>query len=317
VIGRRGFLHGAALAALAVPRLAHARVGGAAKLPRIGVIGEVSPVPWTVRTAVAEIECRWSGGRRDALPALAAELAARRVDVIVAIGAGPARAARHATRAIPIVFVSGGDPVAQGLVAAMDRPGSNATGLATLSEAEMSRERLAALRRVAPSVRRVAALLNPDAAGDESPAAELSAAAARSGIESRCFPARTAEDIDRAFAAMPPDGVDGVAVLPDALFAIHARRIAELAATHGLPAVYGARSFAEAGGLLAICGDTAELIRRTASMVARVLAGSDPATLAVERFARTELTVNATAARALGLAIPRSLLARADAVIET
>jgi len=314
VINRRAFIQGTALAVLGAPLLAEARPATAGRVPRIGVLGDVNPIPWTVKTSVAEIECRWADGRRDRLLELAAELVSLDVDVIVAVGAGPARAAKSVTRTIPIVFIAGGDPVGEGLVASVARPGGNVTGLSVPSEAEIAGQRLRQLGQAVPGVRRIAVLSNPDSPSSEHVLGHLRGTAGQA-VEVRPFEARSVEEVERAFAAMGAEEMDGLLVLPDALFAIHARRLVDLAAESRLPAVYGARSFAEAGGLMALYGDTAEVIRRTTAMVARIVWGSMPATLPVESLTHLGLTVNADAARALGLALPRWLLTRADAVI--
>jgi putative ABC transport system substrate-binding protein len=314
VIDRRAFIQGTAVAALAAPLLAEARPAAARSVPRIGIIGDVSPIPWTVKTSAAEIECRWAAGRRDRLLEMAAELVRLDVDVIVAVGAGPARAAKGVTKTIPIVFIAGGDPVGEGLVASVTRPGGNVTGLSVASEGEIAEQRLRLLGRAVPGVRRVGVLSNPDSPSSKHVLGHLRGTAGQ-GIEVRPFEARSVEEVERAFAAIGAEEMEGLLVLPDALFAIHARRLIGLAAESRLPVVYGARSFAEAGGLMALAGDTAEVIRRTTAMVARILAGSAPATVPVESLPRLELTVNADTARGLGLELPRSLLARADALI--
>jgi putative ABC transport system substrate-binding protein len=315
VIDRRAFIQGTALAVLAAPLLAEARPAATRSVPRIGVLGDVSPIPWTVKTSAAEIECRWADGRRDRLLELAAELVSLDVDVIVTAGAGPTRAAKSVTRTIPIVFIAGGDPVGEGLVASVVRPGGNVSGLSVPSEAEIAGQRLRLLAQAVPGVGRVAVLSNPDSPSSEHVLGHLRGTAGQA-VEVRPLEARNVEEIERVFSAMGAEEMDGLLVLPDALFAIHARRLVDLAAEHRLPVVYGARSFAEAGGLMALYGDTAEVIRRTTAMVARILGGSMPATLPVESLTHLQLTVNAETARALGLALPRSLLARADAVIQ-
>lgn len=314
MIDRRAFIQGTAVAALAAPLLAEARPATARSVPRIGVIGDVSPIPWTVKTSAAEIECRWAAGQRDRLLEMAAELVRLDVDVIVAAGAGPTRAAKSVTKTVPIVFVAGGDPVGEGLVASVARPGGNVTGLSVASEAEIAGQRLRLLAQAVPGVGRVAILTNPDSPSSEHVLGHLRGAAGQA-IEVCAFEAQSQEEVERAFADIGAEKMDGLLVLPDALFAIHARRLISLAAESRLPVVYGARSFAEAGGLMALAGDTAEVIRRTTAMVARILAGSAPATVPVESLPHLELTVNADTARGLGLELPRSLLARADALI--
>jgi putative ABC transport system substrate-binding protein len=313
---RRVFLQVAAFGAFAAPRLAEARPAAARRLPRIGVLGEVNPVPWTVRTSAAEIECRWSDGERDRLHVLAKELVDLGVDIMVALGAGPTRAARDLTRALPIVFVSGGDPVEQGLVTSLARPGGNVTGLSVPSDAEIARARLRLLAEAVPGISRVAVLSNPDNPSSGHALGHLRAAA-WPVVEALSFEARSAEEVELAFSTMRAQRVGALVVLPDALFAIHARRLVDLAAEGRLPAVYGARSFAEAGGLMALHGDMAAVIRRTAAIVGRILAGATPATLPVEALGNLEIAINLGTARTLGARLPRSLLSRADGIIRS
>ena len=314
MIDRRAFVQAIALAALAGPFAAQVQPARAHPVPRIGVLGEVDPIGWTVRTAAVEVECRWAEGRRDRLRDLAAELVARGVDVIVAAGASSARAAARVTAAIPIVFVASSDPAGDGSIAGLAGGGDNVTGLLVPSEAEIASECLRLLTHVASGLDHVAVLSNPDHPLARRALAHVRAAASRHGVELRCVEARTIADGERAFTDVTATGRVGLLVLPDALFAIEQRRIVTLAARHGMPALYPARSFVEAGGLMALSGNTGDVIRRAAAVVARVLAGVRPAALPVEALAPLELTVNATAARTIGLAMPRSLLARADVI---
>ena len=316
MIDRRAFVQGIALAALAGPLAAQVQPARAHRVPRIGVLGEVDPIGWTVRTSAVEVECRWAEGRRDRLRDLAAELVALGVDVIVAAGASSARAAASVTATAPIVFVAGVDP-REGSIAGLAGRGDNVTGLLVPSEAEIASECLRLLAHVAPDLDHVAVLSNPDNPFARRALGHARAAASRHGVELRCVEARTLADAERAFAGVKATGRAGLLVLPDALFAIEQRRIVALAAEHRMPALYSARSFVEAGGLMALSGNAGEVIRRAAAVVARVLAGARPAALPVEALTPFVLTVNAEAARTMGLVMPRSLLARADAVIRT
>jgi putative ABC transport system substrate-binding protein len=315
VIDRRAFVQGIALAALAGPLAAQVQPARAHRVPRIGVLGEVDPIGWTVRTSAVEVECRWAEGRRDRLCDLAAELVALGVDVIVAAGASSARAAARVTATAPIVFVAGVDPARDGSIAGLAGRGDNVTGLLVPSEGEIAAECLRLLAHVAPDLDHVAVLSNPDNPFARRALGHARAAASRHGVELRSIEARTIADAERALAGVKATGRAGLLVLPDALFAIEQRRIVALAALHRMPALYSARSFVEAGGLMALSGNAAEVIRRTAAVVARVLAGARPAALPVETLTPFVLTVNAEAARTMGLVMPRSLLARADAVI--
>jgi putative ABC transport system substrate-binding protein len=314
VIDRRAFLQATALAVLASPLIAEARGAASSRVPRIGVLGDVSPIPWMVKTSAVDIECRWADGRRGRLLELAAELVSLDVDVIVAAGVGAARAAKGMTRTIPIVFAAGGDPVEQGLVRSMAHPGGNVTGLSVPSEAEIARQQLRLLAQVVPRIGALAVLKNPDGPSGNHVLGYVRGMAGPA-VDVRAFDARSLEEIEQAFVAIRAEEMGGLLVLPDALFAIHVRRIVDLAAQNRLPAVYGARSFTEAGGLMALSGDTAEVLRRTVAMVARILEGSLPATLPVESLTHLEITINTETARVLGLVLPRSLLTRADAII--
>lgn len=314
MIDRRAFMQAALLAALSAPLAAEARSGLARRIPRIGVLGEVNPIPWTIRTSLAEIECCFSAdGHR--LPDLAARLCARDVDVLVALGAGPARAARNVTRSIPIVFVVGTDAVADGLVDGAARPGTNLTGLVAPSASDTMAEAMAVLRQAIPHLRRIGTLSCADNAGSARALAALARRSARPPVELCPVTVRSAEEIEAAVPAMRTRGMDALLVLPDALFSIHASRLVELAAQSRLPAAYGARAFAEAGGLIAAYGDTAELIRRTAAVVARIVAGAPPAALPVQSLAGSRVALNLGTARALGLALPPAMLGRAQTLI--
>ena len=308
MIDRRDFLKTAALAALATPLVVRPRPASARSIPRVGVLGEVNPIGWNARMAAAEIECRWAGDRRERLRDLAAELVALDVDLLVAIGAAAARAAGTATKTVPIVFVAGRDQVDEDLARRRD----NVTGLIVPSEAEIAEERLRVLRLVAPGLERVIALSNPDNPTGPRALEHGHAAADRQGADMSVVPARTTAEIEQALAAAPLG--TGLLVMPDAMFAIEARRIATLASERRLPGVYPARCFVEAGGTVALHGDAAEVVRRTVALVARVLGGGAPGALPVRTCAPLALAVNLDAARAMGLALPRSLLARADRV---
>jgi putative ABC transport system substrate-binding protein len=275
------------------------------------VLGEVNPIAWTVATSVAHIECRFAGdGRR--LIALAAELAAREVDVLVTLGAKATRAAMYATRSVPIVFVAETDPASFGPLSALARAAGNVTGLAAPLAADRAREALSALRQAAPGLRRVGVLSCPDSAGEGTPGVVWPIAGS-APVEVWPITVRGADDAETALGG-PGRGADGLLVLPDVTFAIPAARLVELVAARRMPAVYGARAFVEAGGLMAVYADTAELIRRAVALVARVLAGERPAAIAVESLAGPRIAVNPGVARALGLRLPGPLLARAEAV---
>ena len=259
------------------------------------------------------IEYRFGEGRPERLPALAADLVRLKVDVIVT-GAPPApEAAKQATSTIPIVFAVTGDPVAQGLVASLARPGGNITGLANLAQ-EVVGKQLELLKEVAPKVSRVAVLQNPSNHAHPFVLRQAEGAARALGLQLHIVQARTPAAIDAAFAAMRSQRAGGVLVLRDSLFSAQRTQIAALAAKSRLPAVYGLREEAEAGGLMAYGANVPLMYRRAATYVDKILKGAKPADLPVEQPTKFELVVNLKTAKALGLTIPQSILVRADEV---
>ena len=315
--GRRRFIQGAVASTLLpvlAPRLGEA-VRNRKSIPRVGVLGESNPVGWFVRTAAADIECRWADERRQRLPDLAAELVRLDMDVIVAIGLEAARAAKSATTTIPVVFVAAGDPVRDGLVRALARPGENVTGITVASGADMASARLELLQDLVPRMSRIAVLANAVQRGCDSGLRDVREAAGARGVEVLWLTATTPDEVGGAFAEMARCRVEAVAVLSDIVFAMEAGRIAALAAAAHIPAVYESSSFVEAGGLMALHADGEAVIQRTVATVRRILGGERPAIIPVQQLSRLELTLNRRAARALGLGLPPSLLARADTVI--
>jgi len=316
-LDRRRFIQGAAAAAGLLPSLP-SRPSEAGRetrpAPRVGILGDSNPVGWFVRTAAVDVECRWADERRQPLPDLAAELVLLDVDVIVAIGAEAARAARDITQTVPIVFVAAGNPVRAGLVSDVRRPGANVTGVTVASGVEMAAARLGLLEALVPGLSRLAVLGNPGNPAHEAAMRDACEAAAARGIQVRTVTAAKRSDLGEAFAKMA--GERAAAVLSDVVFATEAWRIASLASAARLPVVYEAKSFVEAGGLMAIHADGGVVIERTVAIVQRVLRGERPAAIPVEQLTRPGLTINRRASLALGLVLPRSLLARADAVIQ-
>lgn len=306
MIDRRAFLGTVALAALGAPRLGEARPASA-RVPRVGVLGEANPIPWMVRTPVVDIECRWAADARgEPLSALASELVALDVDVIVALGAASARAARESTARVPIVVVADPELGEDGLVASLAASMGNVSWLTAPSETGMARQRLRMLGRFGVPLRRVAVVFNPDNAANSAAVERLSGPAPDALVP---CPARSVEDVERVVLSGRHDAADALLVLADTLFTVHARRLVELTAQARLPAAYGARVFVDAGGLIAVYGDTGEIIRRTASLVRRILGGETPATLSSPRL-RPQAALNLAAARRLGLEVPRTLIAR-------
>jgi putative tryptophan/tyrosine transport system substrate-binding protein len=265
-----------------------------------------------------QIEYRDAKANPNRFPALAAELVALNVDVIVAAGGTlAALAAKQATTTIPIVFPVVGDPVADGLVASVRRPGGNVTGVATLLQ--LVDKLLELLKDANPTASRVALLLKPDAAPERSIKEYRSAAAKAAkalGVQLQIVEARGPEDFERAFADATRARAAALAVLATPLFDTNRPRLVELALRHRLPTVYPFKSWVEAGGLMSYGPDIRDLFRRAAVYVDKILKGAKPADLPVEQPTKFELAINLRTAKALGLTIPQSLLLRADHVIE-
>jgi ABC-type uncharacterized transport system substrate-binding protein len=265
-----------------------------------------------------QIEYRYSGGKSVQLPALAAELVALKVDVIVAANTPAAQAARRATKAIPIVCPAFPDPVATGLVASFARPGGNVTGLSFFGP-ELVGKRMELLKQAMPRISRVAVLLVPTDVAEGQGETTLKAAeeAARTlGVRLQVVEARGPGDIDRAFSDMTRERAEALTVLGGRLLFEERRRVVDLAAKTRLPAAYGSREYVEVGGLMAYGPNIQDLFRRAATYVDKILKGAKPADLPVEQPTKFELMINLKTARALGLTIPPSVLGRADQVIE-
>jgi putative ABC transport system substrate-binding protein len=264
-------------------------------------------------------EYRSAEGKPERLPALAAELIALKVDVIVAAGGtSAALAAKQATKTIPIVVPAVGDPVTSGLIASLARPGGNVTGLALLSP-ELVGKCLEQITEAVPWVSRVAVLWQPGTLPERAEKEMLKEAdlAARAlGLRLRVVKARGPEDFPRAFAEMKRTQADALTVLSSPVFAGERRRIAALAVKNRLPTVFAFRSYVDAGGLMSYGPNIADLFRRAATYVDKILKGAKPADLPVEQPTTFELVVNLKTAKALGLTIPSSMLGRADQAIE-
>ena len=260
------------------------------------------------------VEYRWAENKYERLSLLAAELVHAQVDVIVTVGGVPAaQAAQRATRVIPIVASGTVDPVAVGLVASFARPGGNITGPTIISD-ELVGKQLELLREVVPKLSRVGILWNPANPGN---AQQLRAAeAAARGLPLEPVGARDSSEIETAFAVMTRRRTDGLVVLADTTFISERERIADLAIKSRLPAVYGWRPHAEAGGLIAYGASRVELHRQVAVYVTKILKGAKPADLPVEQPTKFELVINLKTAKALGLKVPQSVLLRADEIIE-
>jgi ABC-type uncharacterized transport system substrate-binding protein len=264
----------------------------------------------------AAVEFRSAAGQYDRFPQLAAELVRRNVTVIATAFTPAALAAKAATSTIPIVFSTAADPVKIGLVASLARPGGNATGISFFS-AELAAKRLGLLRELVPAAAHIAVLVNPaDATRAESTLRDVEAAARVIGLEVRVLEASTSGEIDAAFASIARDHTDALFVAPDGFFNTRRVQLATLAARHAIPATYGARDYAEAGGLMSYSASTTDANRQAGVYAGRILNGEKPADLPVLQPTKFEFVINLQTAKTLGLTVPDKLLALADEVIE-
>ena len=326
---RRDFLI-AAGALLAAPLAAEAQQ--AAKIARIGFLGNSTTALGHLRNAFLQgmrdlgyvegrnlvIEYRYAEGQLERFPALAAELVALKVEVLVAPPTPAAQAAKRATTTIPIVFAGAGDPVTSGLVTSLARPGGNITGLSGLSP-ELVGKCLEQLKQAVPGVSRVAVLWQPGGQGERAEKdmlKEAEVAARALGMRLQFVEARGTADFDRAFSDMTKARAGALTVLPSSMFNTERRRLADLAAKSRLPAVYQLREYVDAGGLMAYGANLADLNRRAAAYVDKILKGAKPADLPVEQATKFELVINLKTAKSLGLTIPQTVLLRADEVIQ-
>jgi len=264
------------------------------------------------------IEYRDAGGKVERLPALAAELIALQVDVILAGGTPQALAAKQATRTLPIVFAAAADPVTDGLVTSLARPGGNVTGLTSLNP-ELIGKCLEQLKQAVPGVSRVVVLWPPGALGERTDKDMLKGAevAARVlGMRLQFVEAQGPDEFDRAFSEMTKARAGALTVLPSTMFLNERRRLVDLAAKNRLPTVFPYREGVDAGGLMSYGANIADNFRRAATYVNKILKGAKPGDLPVEQPTKFELVINLKTAKALGLTIPQTLLLRADQVIE-
>jgi putative ABC transport system substrate-binding protein len=262
------------------------------------------------------IEFRWAHNDYDRLPELAADLVRRRVAIIATPGSTPAAlAAKAATTTIPIVFSGGGDPVLFGLVASLNRPGGNVTGINSMN-AELMGKRLGLLHELLPGARRFAVLVNPTNPNSEYMIMDAQAAAATRGRQIEVLTASTNRDIDAAFTSLMQKGVDALLVTTDPFFANRRVQLQSLATRHAVPSIFSIREFAEAGGLMSYGSSFTDHYRQAGIYVGRILKGEKPADLPVMQPTKFEFVINLQTARTLGLEIPPTLLALADEVIE-
>jgi ABC-type uncharacterized transport system substrate-binding protein len=262
------------------------------------------------------IEYRWAEDEYDRLPGLAADLVSRRVAVIAAVGnLATALAAKAATKSVPIVFMNSGDPVRSGLVASLNRPGGNVTGVSNL-QAELAAKQLGLLHELVPGAARVGVLVNPSSPLAEPTIADARAAAASVGWQIEVLAASSNRDIDVAFASLAQKQVGALLVGVDSLFLSRRVQVVTQAVRHAIPTIYPIREDAEAGGLMSYGPNNTDAYRQAGVYTARILKGEKPADLPVQLPIRFEFVVNLQTAKVIGIEIPPTLLARADEVIE-
>ena len=299
------------------------------KVPRIGFLGASSASVLAARIEAFRqglrdlgylegknivIEWRSAEGKLDRLPALAAELVRLKVDVIVTTGPAPTRPAKEATSTIPIVMAFDNDPVGNGFVASLARPGGNITGLSTLAP-EISGKQLEVLKEIVPRLSRVAVLGSSTTPGNAQSLKETELAAGAFGVKVQYLDVRDPKDIDTAFRATGKGRADAILVLTSPIFNPYRTEIADLAVKNRLPAIYSTPEFVEDGGLMTYGVSLTDLYRRAATYVDKILKGAKPADLPVEQPKKFEFIINLKAAKQIGLTIPPNVLVRADRVI--
>ena len=324
---RRELLAGLAVTAAAWPLAVRAQQKA---MPVIGWLGMTSPGPYAQFIAAfrqglsdtgyvegqnVAIEYRWAEGSYDRLPALAADLVGRKVDLIATSGGPPsARAAKNASSTIPITFIAS-DPVELGLVASLARPGGNLTGVSTMLS-ELTAKRLELLSELVPQAKVIALLVNPNNANAERNIEEVQQAAHVKGLQLPILKASTEEDIDAAFATLAQLHAGALLVGNDAFFLTRRDQLVALAARHAVPAVYDSREFSASGGLISYAASLTSSYRQLGIYAGKILKGAKPADLPVEQPTKFELVIKLKTAKALGLTVPQSILQRADEVIE-
>jgi putative ABC transport system substrate-binding protein len=321
-----GFL---AILVLLVGCAAMAQAQQPGKIPRIGLLSPFSPsdtahwheafrqglrdLGWVEGKNIS-IEYRYAEGRNDRLPDLVTDLLRLKVDIIVASVGTDALVAKHATKTIPIVMASAGDPVGVGLVESLARPGGNVTGLSQMAP-DLAGKRLELLKEIVPKLSRVAVLWRPEGAATSPLAWKESQLPAQAlGLQLHSMEVRNSNDFDKAFEEATRARAGALAILPDPLFVTNLKRIAELAAKSRLPSIFHLSEFVDSGGLVTYGPDRSDLFRRAATYVDKILKERKPADLPVEQPMKFELVINLKAAKQIGLTIPPNVLARADKI---
>jgi putative ABC transport system substrate-binding protein len=328
VISRRAFLRSVSVGVIVAPLAADAQQPG--KVHRIGFLGNLNPtlqaraldafqqglreLGWVEGQNVA-IEYRWADGNLERLSALASELVRAPVDVILVAGPAGVRAALQATRTVPIVVAIMGDPVEAGFAASFARPGGSVTGSAVQFE-DLVTKQLQLLKETVPKAARVAILYDTSTSLNPNIQKAAEAAARALGLKGRVFEIRDVSTLEGAFRTAKTERVGAMHVLPSPAFNRQRARLAELAVKHRLPGIYEDKGYVDAGGLMSYGPNFPDLYRRSASYVDRIFKGAKPGDLPIEQPTKFEFAINLKAAKALGLTIPPSVLARADQVIE-
>jgi len=324
---RRAFITLLGGAAVAWPLAARAQQPA---MPVIGFLNSASPDAYAPFVAAfrqglkeagyvegqnATIEYRWAEGEYDRLPALAADLVRRKLTVIAATSTPAALAAKAATSTIPIVFTTGDDPIRLGLVASLNRPGANVTGVSNLN-VELGSKQLGLIREVAPVTSKIAVLMNPNFPGTERQLRDVEAAAGVLALQLTVLRAGSEREIDTAFTTITQQGASALLVGADTFFLAYRDHLVALAARHAIPAIYWTRDFAVAGGLMSYGTDFADSYRQAGIYTGRIVRGEKAGDLPVQRSTKFEFVINLKTAKALGLAVPNSMQLLADEVIE-
>jgi putative ABC transport system substrate-binding protein len=327
-IGRRQFISALGGTAVAWPLAARAQQP---PMPVVGFLNAASPQGYARQVSAflaglresgyvdghdVVIQYFWAAGRNDRLPAMAADLVHSHVAVIAATSTPAALAAKAATTTIPIVFETGADPIQLGLVASLNRPGGNVTGVTQRNE-EVVSKRLELLHELLPAARVIALLVDPtDPALSEITTKEAVASAHILGLELHVLNASSERDFDSVFAKLIELRAGGLVIGPDVFFTNHSEQLAMLALSHAMPTIFQFREFTAAGGLLSYGSDIADSYRLAGNYIGRILKGDKPADLPVQQATKIELFINMKTAKALGITFPLTLLGRADEVIE-